>query len=148
MNSQVVKVAFSLLLLSSCIVQSPKYATLPQVMALKLGMCKEEVEKILGVQPYDLKAFTDTTTIFIYVYRVYDRKTVSFFTKPTNGYKGLGKYVQLMVGYSKEDRSISIESCSLCPDNLVVKNKIDFEKIFAFVTVTLPLILIYAGLSK
>ena len=148
MNSQVVKVAFTLLLLTSCIIQSPKYATLPQVMSLHLGMCKEEVEHILGVQPYDLKALTDTTAVFIYVYRVYDRKTLSFKTRPTNGNKRLGKYVQLMVAYSKDNRAISIESCSLCPDNLVVKDKIDFEKIFVFLTVTLPVILIYVGLTK
>jgi outer membrane protein assembly factor BamE (lipoprotein component of BamABCDE complex) len=148
MNSQVVKVAFTLLLLSSCIIQSPKFATLPQVMSLKLGMCKEEVEHILGVPPYDLKSFTDSTSVFIYVYRVNDRKTLSFNTKPTNGNKRLGKYVQLMVGYSNENRAISIESCSLCPDNLVVKDKIDFEKIFVFITVTLPVILIYVGLTK
>ena len=137
-----------MLLLTSCIIQSPKYATLPHVMSLQLGMCKEEVEEILGIPPYDLKAFTDTTTVFIYVYRVNDRKTLSFKTKPTNGYKKLGKYVQLMVAYSKENKAISIESCSLCPDNLVVKDKIDFEKLFVFITVTLPLILIYAGLTK
>jgi len=137
-----------MLLLTSCITQSPKYATLPQVMSLQLGMSKEKVEQTLGIPPYDLKTFTDTTTVFIYVYRVYDRKTLSFNTNPTNGNKRLGKYVQLMVGYSKDNRAISIESCSLCPDNLVVKDKIDFEKIFVFITVTLPVILLYVGLTK
>ena len=137
-----------MLLLTSCITQSPKYATLPQVMSLQLGMSKEKVEQTLGIPPYDLKTFTDTTTVFIYVYRVYDRKTLSFNTKPTNGNKRLGKYVQLMVAYSKDNKAVSIESCSLCPDNLVVKDKIDFEKIFVFITVTLPLILIYFGLNK
>ncbi len=148
MNCQVMKVAFTMLLLTSCIIQSPKYATLPQVMSLQLGMSREKVEEILGVQPYDLKAFTDTTSVFIYVYRVNDRKTLSFKTKPTNGNKRLGKYVQLMIAYSKENKAITIESCSLCPDNLVIKDKIDFEKIFAFLTVTLPVILIYIGLTK
>ena len=148
MNSQVVKVAFTLLLLTSCIIQSPKYATLPQVMSLQLGMCKEKVEEVLGVQPYDLKALTDTTAVFIYVYRVYDRKTLSFKTKPTNGNKRLGKYVQLMIAYSTDNKAVSIESCSLCPDNLVVKDKIDFEKLFVFLTVTLPVILIFVGLTK
>ena len=148
MNGKVVKVAFCLLFLTSCIVQSPKFATLQQVMSLQLGMTREKVEEILGVPPYDLKSFTDTTSVFIYVYRVNDRKTLSFITKPTNGHKRLGKYVQLMIAYSKHDKAISIESCSLCPDNLVVKDKIDFEKIFVFLTVTLPVILLYIGLTK
>ena len=137
-----------MLLLTSCIIQSPKYAKLSQVMSLQLGMTRELVEEILGVQPYDLKAFTDTTSVFIYVYRVNDRKTLSFNTKPTNGNKRLGKYVQLMIAYSKDNKAISIESCSLCPDNLVIKDKVDFEKIFVFLTVTLPVILIYIGLTK
>jgi outer membrane protein assembly factor BamE (lipoprotein component of BamABCDE complex) len=148
MNSKIAVVVSLLLLLTSCIIQSPKYATLPQVMSLQLGMCKEEVEAKLGIPPYDLKAFTDTTSVYIYVYRVNDRKTLSFKTKPTNGNKRLGKYVQLMIAYTKDDRAISIESCSLCPDNLVVKDKIDFEKIFVFLTVTLPVILLYVGLTK
>lgn len=135
-------------LLTSCIVQSPKYTTLPQVMSLQLGMTKERVEEILGVQPYDLKAFTDTSSVFIYIYRVMDRKTLSFYTRPLNGSKKLGKYVQLAIGYSKKNQVISIESCSLCPDNLVTKDKIDFEKVFVFITVTLPLILLYIGLTK
>jgi len=135
-------------LLTSCIVQSPRYTTLPNVISLRLGMTRENVEKVLGVDPYDLKVYTDTSSVFIYVYRVYERKTLSFFTRPLNGKVKLGKYVQLFVGYSKDNRVISIESCSLCPDNLVTRSKVDFEKIFVFITVTLPLILIYVGLTK
>lgn len=137
-----------MLLLTSCIVQSPKYTTLPRVISLKLGMTREDVEKILGVAPYDLKTYTDTSSVFVYVYRVSERKTLSFFTGPLNGKVKLGKYVQLFVGYSNDNHVISIESCSLCPDNLVIRSKIDFEKIFVFLTVTLPLILIYVGLTK
>jgi len=46
---------------------------------------------------------TDTSIVFIYVYRVTDRKTISFNTKPVNGKETIGKYVQLAVAYSKED---------------------------------------------
>jgi hypothetical protein len=148
MKSQVLRGTLIMLLLTSCIVQSPKYTTLPQVMSLQLGMTKERVEELLGIQPYDLKSVTDSSKVFIYVYRVMDRKTLSFFTKPLNGTKKLGKYIQLAIGYSKKNEVISIESCSLCPDNLVTKDKIDFEKIFVFITVTLPVILLYIGLTK
>jgi hypothetical protein len=108
-------------------------------------MSKSQVEEILGIQPYDVKAYTDTSNVFIYVYRVTERKTISFNTRPMNGPTRLGKYVQLNVAYSKDGKVISIESCTLCPDNLVTKSQIDFEKIFAFVTVTLPVLLIYFG---
>jgi len=111
-------------------------------------MTRETVEETLGLQPYDLKAFTDSSSVFVYVYRVMDRRTLSFYTKPVNGSKKLGKYVQLFVAYSKDNKVISIETCSLCPDNLVTKSKIEFEKVFVFLTVTLPVLLIYIGLTK
>lgn len=136
---------FFLLMLTSCIVRSPKYSTLQQVMNLQVGMSKTQVEQTLGVKPYTIKAFTDTSTVFIYVYRPTERRTLSFNTKPVNGKEALGKYMQLEVAYSKDDKVINITSCNLCPDNLVVTSKIDFEKIFVFVTVTLPVILIFLG---
>jgi len=145
---QVLKVAFIILVLPSCFVQSPKYTTLDKVMSLQMGMTKLQVEEILGIKPYDLKALNDTSNVFIYVYRVTDRKTLSLLTKPVNGKKTLGKYVQLEVTYSKDWKVISIESCNLCPDNLVTTSKIDFGKVIVFMTVTLPVLLVYFGLKK
>lgn len=137
-----------LIIFTSCIVQSPKYTTLQKVISLQLGMSKAEVEQTLGIQPYDLKAYTDTSNVFIYVYRVTDRKTLSFYTKFVNGKKSIGKYVQLEVTYSKKDKVTKIESCNTCPDNLVNIDKINFSGIFVFITVTLPVLLIYIGLKK
>jgi hypothetical protein len=143
MKSYVLKVVIIMQIFTACIVQSPKYTTLGQVMSLQLGMSKTEVEQILGIQPYDLKAYTDTSNVFIYVYRVTERKTFSFNTKPLNGKKTIGKYVQLNIAYSKHDNKvISIETCSLCPDNMVTTSKIDFEKVFLFITVTLPVLIV------
>jgi len=137
-----------LLQLSSCIVQSPKYTSFEQIKALKLGMSKGEVEKFLGVEAYNLKALTDTSEVYIYVYRVIDRRTLAGFTEPTNGKKTQGKYMQMEVAYSLEGKVINIESCTLCPDNLVTTSKINFEKILAFITVTLPVILVYIGFQN
>jgi hypothetical protein len=148
MNNQLIKVLFVSLFLSSCIVQSPKYSTLDKVISLQLGMSKTQVEEVLEVQPYDIKAYNDSSNVFIYVYRLTDRRTLSFDTKPVNGKKVIGKYEQLAVAYSKEGKVINIESCNLCPDNLVSTRKIDFNKIIIFVTITLPVLLIYFGLQK
>jgi len=148
MKNKVVQVVFLLLCLTSCIVQSPKYTTLTRVMSLQVGMSRTEVEEILGVKPYNLKAFTDTSNVYIYVYRVTDRRTLSFNTKPVNGKEAIGKYLQLAVAYSKADKVISIESCNSCPDDLVTTKRLDFEKIILFVTVTLPVLLIYFGLKN
>jgi len=135
-------------LLTSCIIQSPKYTTLNQVMSLHLGMTKNEVDEALGVKPYDIKALTDTSTVLIYVYRVIDRRTLAFNTKPTNGKKSTGKYVQMEVTYSPDNKVIKMESCNLCPDNLVKKSRIDFEKVFTFVAVTLPVLLVFFGIAS
>ncbi len=136
-------VVLIMLFFTSCIVQSPKYSTLGQVMTLQLGMSKAQVEDTLGVQPYDLKSKTDTSTVYIYIYRVTDRRTLYLITGRVNGKKSMGKYVQLFVGYSKDDKVISIESCSTCADNLVTHSNFDFEKLFVFVTVTLPILLLF-----
>jgi len=148
MKNKIVNSIIAILIFTSCIVQSPKYTTLEKVISLRIGMSKTEVEEILGVKPYDLKAYTDSSNVFIYVYRTLDRKTLSFDTKPINGNKSKGKYVQLAVAYSKKGNVKSIESCNMCPDNLVNVNKVDFNGIVVFITVTLPILLIYFGLKK
>jgi hypothetical protein len=148
MHSKILFVAAIMLFLTSCFVRSPKYSTLEQVISLEVGMTKTEVEKLLGVQPYDLKARTDTSIVLVYIYRVTERRTFSFLTKPRNGKEVTGKYVQLAVSYSKTGHVTGIESCSLCPDNLVTTSKIDFGEVLVFVTVTLPILLIYFGLKQ
>jgi hypothetical protein len=148
MKKQLFIVAMLLLFFTSCIVQSPKYASLEQAMSLHLGMSKSNVEETLGIQPYDIKARNDSSNVFIYVYRVIDRKTISIYTRSQNGKKSTGKYVQLEVTYSKDNNVTKIESCNQCPDNLVTKSSVDFAKISEFVTVTLPVILIYFGLKN
>lgn len=134
-------------LFTSCIVQSPKYTSLEQVMKLKVGMTKDEVEKELGIQPYNVKLVNDTMNVFIYVYRVIDRRTLSLYTKPVNGKRAEGKYLQLSAAFTKDGVLINMESCIECPDDLVSTSKIDFQKITMFITVTLPVILIYIGLK-
>ncbi len=116
-------------------------------MELQLGMTKEQVEKTLALQPYDLKSVSDTATVFIYVYRVVDRKTLSIDTQPVNGHTTLGKYIQLAVSYSKDNKVIHIESCTMCPDNLSNTKKLDFQKLMVFITITLPVILVFIGLN-
>jgi len=148
MKNKIIIVISAFFIFTSCIVQSPKYTTLQKVLSLQIGMSKTEVEQILGLTPYDLKAYTDTSSVFIYIYRTTDRKTLSFYTKPINGRRAIGKYVQLQITYSKKDKVINIESCNMCPDNLVRVDKINFNDIFVFLTVTLPVILIYIGLKK
>jgi len=111
-------------------------------------MTKTEVDSLLGLEPYDLKARNDSTVTFIYMYRVTDRRTISFNTKPVNGKDVIGKYIQLAVTYSNESKVISLESCNACADDVVFTHKVDFDKVIMFITVTLPIILVYLGLRN
>jgi hypothetical protein len=147
MNIKVIITTCILLYLNSCIVQSPKYTTFEQVMRLQLGMTKTEVEKELGIEPYDIKVITDTTDVYIYVYRVNDRRTLYLNTRPANGKKVRGRYLQLSTTFSKAGKLLKIESCNNS-DDLVTVNKINIDKIILFITVTLPVILVYLGLKN
>jgi outer membrane protein assembly factor BamE (lipoprotein component of BamABCDE complex) len=136
-----------ILMFTSCIVQSPQYARIDNVLALEVGMTKAEVEEVLGVGPYDLKAYSDSSRTLIYVYRVDDRRTLSLLTNEHNGKATLGKYVQLNVTYSNVGKMVAIETCSMCPDNMVGVTKIDFEKLLGFMMVTVPALLILVGVQ-
>lgn len=143
------RVAFLFLFLTSCIVQSPKYTSFEQVLSLELGMTRQQVEEKLDLEPYNLKAHTDTTNVYTYVYRVNDRKTLSFYTRKKNGKESIGKYTQLYVAYStKTNKVVHIESCDDCTDNLVTTSKVDIGKVFTFISVSLPVILVYIGLKS
>ena len=147
MKMMLLFVAFSIGLLASCVMQSPNYTTIDQVMSLKVGMSKTQVEETLGVKPYDVKLYNDTGSVLIYIYRVIDRRTLSVNTKPVNGKRVIGMYKQLDISYSLQGKVISIETCRTCPDNLTSTSRINFEKTLMFITVSLPIILIYLGLK-
>lgn len=59
----------------------------------------------------------------------------------TNGKEVLGKYSQLAVAFSNNDKLIRITSCPEYPDTLE-KTKINFENVILFISLTLPVILI------
>jgi hypothetical protein len=130
----------------SCIVTAPRYTTVDKVFDLKIGMTKDEVTKTLGTTPYMLKAVADSQSTYLYKYRVTDRTTVPFFMNGTNGKSVLGKYVNLLVTFNHVGLVVKLESCgSGCDETIVQTNKIDFNKIVTFITVTVPLALVFLG---
>lgn len=135
-------------LLSSCIIQRPQYARVEKVMMLQTGMTKEDVSKVLGIPPYDIKSVNDSGEVLIYKYRVTDRKTVPFVVRENNGMKVRGKYVDLFVTYTKEGKVKNIESCTECGETREIETKIDINKIITLITVTAPALLIYLGLQN
>ncbi len=132
--------------LSSCVVQMPKYASVDQVFSLKLGMTKTEVADLLGVGPYSLKAMQDSDVVYIYKYRTNDRRALSLFAKKTNGIKATGRFMDLAITYGNDEKVKEIKS-KPSDEEVKVKNSVDLNMLFTFLTVTAPAALVYFGLQ-
>ena len=146
---KLVYIVSTLLLLGfcSCVVTAPKYSTVDKVYTLKLGMTKDEVSKALDVQPYYLYSMTDSATILLYKYRVTDRATLPLFMGPNNGKTLLGKFVNLLVTYNSKGISTKIETNTTSDVTTVATNKIDINAVITFLTVTLPIVLLFVGIK-
>jgi outer membrane protein assembly factor BamE (lipoprotein component of BamABCDE complex) len=132
--------------LGSCIVQSPKYAGVEKVMQLRPGMTRAAIDDSIGA-PYDLRYYSDTATEYIYKYRTIERKTLSLFTRETNGVRTRGKYVDLFITYDKNGTATEIHSCSECGETKVTETKVSYNAILQFLAATAPGVLIYFGLK-
>jgi len=134
-------------LLSSCLVKAPRYTSAEKVFALKLGMSKEEVSNTLDLKPYYLKSLSDTQSVLLYKYRVTDRAVLPFLLKENNGKSVKGKYVNLMVTFNIYDKAVKIESCNKCDESSIEEKKFDVNKLATFLTVTLPVVLVFLGIT-
>ena len=142
-----ISILLILITFCSCFVRAPRYTTLDRVFALRVGMTKEEVSRALNSKPYNLKLLTDTATILLYKYRVNDRATFPFLLKENNGKQVLGNYANLLVTYNKKGVSTKIENCTDCDLTTVEEKKLDINKIVTFLTVTLPVVLVFLGIK-
>lgn len=118
------------------------------VFLLKTGMSKEEVSAIMKTPPYDLKIMDQSgESIFIYKYRLRDRKTVPFLLTPTNGVKARGKYVDLFITFGPDNKATKIESCSECGKTMLTQQRININSLLTFISITLPSILLFLNLK-
>jgi phosphopentomutase len=135
-------------LLSSCIIQAPKYSTVEKAFTLSLGMSMDSVSRVLGIPAYDLKTVSDSETVLIYKYRTTERKTIPFLMNQTNGVSTKGKWGDLFVTYGANKRVKHISSCSGCQETKITEKKIDLTAIITFVsTLALPAVLLYLGIK-
>jgi outer membrane protein assembly factor BamE (lipoprotein component of BamABCDE complex) len=132
--------------LTSCIVQAPKYSNVEDVLILKVGMTKEDVSATLGIPPYDIKSYTDSTSELIYKYRTTDRRTLSFLLEETNGHRVKGKWVDLFITYDKNNKATEIKSCSYCGETKVKEQRINYNAVIQALSVVAPGLLVYFGL--
>ncbi len=140
-------ILFIIVLFSSCLVKAPRYTSVEKTFELKLGMSKEEVSRALDLKPYYLKSLTDTESVYLYKYRVTDRAVLPFLLKENNGKNVKGKYVNLLVSYNIYDKATKIESCSKCDESTIEEKRFDFNKLTTFLTVTLPVVLVFLGIT-
>jgi hypothetical protein len=134
--------------LCSCIVTAPRYTTVEKVFTLKTGMTSDEVAQALGIRPYNISSMSDTETVYLYKYRLTDRTTVPLFMGATNGKSVLGKYVNLLVTYNKAGLVTKLESCGKeCDETIVETNQVDINKVITFLSVTLPIVLVFVGIK-
>lgn len=138
---------FLVVVAQACIVSGPKFTRVEKVLTLKTGMTKNEVDKHLGIEPYDLN-FYDSSGNYsvIYKYRVTDRKTLPFLLKDTNGVKSRGKYMDLIAYYDINDVAYRLESRKT--DSKLKETKVNINSIITAITVTLPAVLVYLGITK
>jgi hypothetical protein len=131
----------------SCVVTAPRYTTVDKVFTLKLGMTKDDVAQALDLQPYYLYSMTDSATVLLYKYRVTDRTTLPVLLKQNNGKSVLGKYINLLVTYNAKGISTKLETSTTCDVTTVATDKLNISEIITFITVTLPVVLLFVGIK-
>jgi len=137
----------TLLHLNSCIVTGPKFSNVDCVLKLKTGMTKTEVDTQLGIGPYDIYKFDSIgRSSYVYKYRVMDRRTVPFLLKETNGVKARGKYMDLIAYYDTTNVAYSFESKHT--DSKLRETRLNFNNVMTLITVTVPAIFIYLGITE
>lgn len=135
------------LVYQSCIVSGPKYTHVEKVLELKPGMSRDEVDKRLGITPYDISFYDSTGQhALVYKYRVTDRKTVPFLLKETNGIKSKGKYMDLITYYDSCDVVYRLESNPT--DSKLKEKRLNVNTLITAITVTAPSVLVYLGITN
>ncbi len=142
---------FIIIVLSSCVVQHPKYTMVENTFKLEIGMSKTEIDSVLGIAPQFIKKM-DTTgvQIYSYKYRTRDIKRFPIIMRRDKGIPTEGNYTDLLVSYSPDSIAFNIETCTECTDNNEKKTKIDantiINSITTIITVTLPALLVFLSI--
>ena len=132
------------LLLSSCVVQHPKYAHLEDTYRVQVGMSLDSVNKILQVEPFALHQRTDSNYTYNYKFRVKEVKRVPIVMNRNKGLEVETRFVDLFITYNSDGLVTNMESCNDCSDD-GEKRELDFNTLITglttVVTVTIPVVL-------
>jgi len=134
------------ILFAACVAHSPKNTRSEKVMKLKSGMSLAEVNKTLELKPYYLSSMDSAgNKIYVYKYRLTDRKTVPLFLKDTNGIPKRGDFMDLYASFTAGDTLIGLES--QFTETAVQEKRLDINNLLTLITITVPSILIIVGLQ-
>jgi outer membrane protein assembly factor BamE (lipoprotein component of BamABCDE complex) len=145
MQKALLSIVVVICLCSSCIVKAPKFAYSSQVFELKLGMTEEQVNTTLGITPYSLRTKDDSTTVYVYKYRTFERTTLPFFLRRKNGVKTMGEYMDLSITFNNKSGLVSSMKSKQTPKEKKGGISVDVNSIFTLLTVAAPAALVYLG---
>ncbi len=133
------------IMLSSCVVQHPKYARVVDTYNVRLGMPFDTVNSVLHVEPFALKSRTDTTYTYNYKYRVKEVKRVPLVMRRNKGVEIESRFVDLFITYNNNGEAIHMESCNDCSHDGEKKERVNLNTLITglttVVTVTIPVVL-------
>ncbi|MFZ5552414.1 MAG: hypothetical protein ACOZCO_04805 [Bacteroidota bacterium] len=132
--------------IAGCVAHAPKYTRSEKVMQLKSGMTLGEVNKTLGLNPYYIHSMDSAgNKIYVYKYRLTDRKTVPLFMKDTNGIAKRGDFMDLYASFSPGDTLNALQS--EFTETVIQEKRLDINSLLTLITVTAPALLVYFGLQ-
>lgn len=135
-----------IILITGCVAHSPKNTRSEKVMKLKVGMTFEEVNKTLELKPYFLSSMDSAgNKVYVYKYRLTDRKTVPLFLKDTNGISKRGDFMDLYASFSDGDTLVGLQSDYT--ETIVQEKRLDINNLLTLLTITVPSVLIFLGLQ-
>lgn len=130
-----------------CIVKGPKFTHVENVLQLNNGMSLEKVNEILKLRPYDLRSIDSLgNKIFVYKYRLTDRRTVPLFLKDTNGKNISSKFMDLHCTFSANNTLIKLETKS--SNSELKEQRLNINNVLTFITITAPAFLVYLGITN
>ena len=133
------------LLLSSCVIQHPKYARVADTYKVETGMAYNEVNEVLRVQPFALKERTDTSVTFNYKFRVEEVKRLPLVMRRNKGVDVESRFVDMFITYNNDSLVTHMESCNYCSDDGEKEQRVDVAALISdltiMITVTIPVAL-------
>ena len=140
-------IAAAVIFIAGCVAHSPKFTRSEKVMQLESGMSLEEVNKTLALKPYYIHSMDSAgNKVYVYKYRLTDRKTIPLFTKDTNGIPKRGDFMDLYASFTSGDTLVGLES--QFTETIVQEKRLDINNVLTLITITVPAILVYVGLQS